>query len=110
LAGAGDAFLHPGGLLERSGDRQRDPLADELVSLIERCWGRAVRELMDEMDVPDSHFPHALSLCNALFNSRELLDSYSCLGLDEDAFVERMLGIYCGALSSLAHAPVAAAH
>lgn len=74
---------------------------EELVTLIQAAWGRPIRELMAEYGVPNEEVNYALSVCNALFNSREVLDARTNLESDSDALAERLATVFCGALASL---------
>ncbi len=87
----------------RQGFLMRLKAGERLTKLLEESWGRPIRDLMSENGIGAEHFPFALALSNALFNSRELLDAHDALGLDDQALVTRMASVYCGALAALAN-------
>ncbi|KMS73374.1 TetR family transcriptional regulator [Streptomyces viridochromogenes] len=76
---------------------------DEVITPVRDAWERPIRTVMRHLDVPDEHFDHALFLCNAMFDPREILDLIST-GLTEETAISRMTGAYYGALQGWARA------
>lgn len=69
---------------------------------LDRMWGRAIRDLMVEANVPEERYPLALALYNTLLNSREILDLRSAAGMDKRALVAHLSRLYRAALNGLA--------
>ncbi|WP_144720980.1 TetR/AcrR family transcriptional regulator [Agrococcus jejuensis] len=69
---------------------------------LDRMWGRAIRDLMVDSGVPESRYPLALTLYNALLNSREILDVRAATGMAGDELVSHLSRVYRAALQGLA--------
>lgn len=69
---------------------------------LDRMWGRAIRDLMDEAGVPAERYPLALTLYNTLLNSREILDLRDAADMSPSALVTHLSKLYRAALVGLA--------
>ncbi len=84
------------GFLTRKGRGERHAL------IIDAAWGPAVRELMRLDGVDERLYDQALSACNALFNSRELLDIRTVSRRAPSRIVRDLTAMYRGTLRGLA--------
>lgn len=69
--------------------------------VLDRIWGRAIRGMMEDEGVPSEQYEYALSLYNALLNSREILDLRVARGMDDEQLSRYLLAVFKGALSGL---------
>lgn len=69
--------------------------------VLDRIWSSAIRGMMAEEGVPPERYEIALSLYNALLNSREILDLRVARGMDDVQLSRHLLGVFKGALSGL---------
>jgi AcrR family transcriptional regulator len=68
---------------------------------LERVWGPPVRQLLEEAGIDGRQLPYALSLFNAMFNSREIMDFRAVEGMPDEQLVQRCSRLYWGALQGL---------
>ena len=68
---------------------------------LERVWGPPVRQLLQEANLDGSQLPYALSLFNALFNSREIMDFRAVESMPDEQIVQRCSRLYWSALQGL---------
>jgi AcrR family transcriptional regulator len=68
---------------------------------LERVWGPPVRQLLEEAGIDGRQLPYALSLFNAMFNSREIMDFRAVEGMPDEQLVQRCSRLYWGALQAL---------
>jgi AcrR family transcriptional regulator len=68
---------------------------------LERVWGPPVRQLLEEANIDGSQLPYALSLFNAMFNSREIMDFRAVEGMPDEQLVQRCSRLYWSALQGL---------
>lgn len=68
---------------------------------LDRIWGSAIRGIMAEEGVPPERYEFALSLYNALLNSREILDLRVARGMGDEQLSRHLLGVFKGAVSGL---------
>ena len=68
---------------------------------LERVWGPPVRQLLKEAGIDGRQLPYALSLFNAMFNSREIMDFRAVEGMPDEQLVQRCSRLYWGALQGL---------
>lgn len=68
---------------------------------LERVWGPPVRQLLEEADIDGSQLPYALSLFNAMFNSREIMDFRAVEGMPDGQLVQRCSRLYWSVLQGL---------
>lgn len=76
---------------------QREPQTVVLDSI----WGSAIRGMMADAGVPAARYEFALSLYNALLNSREILDLRVAKGMGDEELSRHLIGVFKGALSGL---------
>lgn len=68
---------------------------------LDRIWGSAIRGIMAEEGVPPDRYDLALSLYNALLNSREILDLRVARGMDDEQLSSHLVRVFKGAVSGL---------
>lgn len=68
---------------------------------LDRIWGSAIRGIMTAEKVPLERYEYALSLYNALLNSREILDLRTARQLDDKQLSRHLLSVFKGAVSGL---------
>ncbi|MFE4836269.1 TetR/AcrR family transcriptional regulator [Arthrobacter sp. NPDC056691] len=68
---------------------------------LERVWGPPVRQLLEEANIDGSQLPYALSLFNAMFNSREIMDFRAVESMPDGQLVQRCSRLYWNALQGL---------
>jgi len=81
----------------RRGFIERLRARDMVITTICTAWERPIRQVMRELEVPEDQFEYAMSLCNALFDPRDILDLIES-GLSEDQVLDRLCSAYFGAL------------
>ena len=68
---------------------------------LERVWGPPIGQLLAEATIDGSQLPYALSLFNAMFNSREIMDFRAVEGMPDGQLVQRCGRLYWSALQGL---------
>lgn len=86
----------------REGFLTRKARGERHALIIDAAWGPAVRELMRLDGVDESLYDRALATCNALFNSRELLDVHTVTRRAPSRIVRDLTTMYRGTLRGLA--------
>jgi AcrR family transcriptional regulator len=81
----------------RRGFIERLRAGDMVITTICTAWERPIRQVMRELQVPEDQFEYALSLYNALYDPREILDLMES-GLSEEQVLKRLSSAYFGAL------------
>lgn len=69
--------------------------------VLDRIWGSAIRGILAEEGVASELYDLALSLYNALLNSREILDLRVARGMDDTQLAQHLLAVFKGAVSGL---------
>lgn len=82
----------------RRGFIERLRTHDMVITTIRTAWERPIRQVMRELQVPEEQFEYALSLYNALFDPRDILDLIAS-GLSEKQVLDRLCSAYFGALA-----------
>ncbi|SDQ64844.1 TetR/AcrR family transcriptional regulator [Microbacterium sp. cf332] len=70
--------------------------------IIDAAWGPAIRELMRIEDADETLYDYALATCNALFNSRELLDLHTVARRAPSHIIRDLTETYRGTLRGIA--------
>jgi AcrR family transcriptional regulator len=86
----------------REGFLARLAVRERHATIIDAAWGEAIRELMRLEHVAPELYDYALALCNAMFNSRELLDLARAARRSPSALVQDLTRVYRGTLRGLA--------
>jgi AcrR family transcriptional regulator len=68
---------------------------------LERVWGPPVRQLLEEANIDGDQLPYALSLFNAMFNSREIMDFRAVASMPDEQLVQRCSRLYWSAIQGL---------
>ncbi|MFF2319136.1 TetR/AcrR family transcriptional regulator [Arthrobacter sp. NPDC058097] len=68
---------------------------------LERVWGPPIRQLLEEANIDGNQLPYALSLFNAMFNSREIMDFRAVENIPDEQLVERCSRLYWSAIQGL---------
>jgi len=68
---------------------------------MEQVWGKAIRGMLAERDIPSHAFPLALTVFNALANSREVIDIREATGMDYTQAAKYFSKLYQAALEAL---------
>lgn len=68
---------------------------------LERVWGPPVRQLLEEANIGGDQLPYALSLFNAMFNSREIMDFRAVASMPDEQLVQRYSRLYWSAIQGL---------
>lgn len=88
-------------LRSREGYLARRRRGERHAEVLERAWGKAVRELMKVEGVDESLYEYALAVRNSLLNSREIVDLLSITRRSPARLVHDLTEIYRGALRGL---------
>ncbi len=86
----------------REGFLARKARGERHAQIIDAAWGQAIRGLMQIEDVDGSLYDYALATCNAMFNSRELLDLHQAARRAPARIVRDLTEIYRGTLRGMA--------
>ena len=85
----------------REGFLTRLQASESHARALERVWGPPIRQLLDEANIDRNQLPYALSLFNAMFNSREILDFRAVTSMPDEQLVKRCSRLYWSALQGL---------
>jgi AcrR family transcriptional regulator len=91
----------------QKGFAQRYAAGDPAALMIASIWGKAIRRMMAEADLPNEWFVRSLSINHALFNSSHLLDLLATTDLTRRDLALQITSIYLGALRGLREHSVA---
>lgn len=84
---------HTGFLSRLDGD-------EEVIRLVKQVWTHPIEEVLREFELPSSHLPYALFLCNLLFDAREYLDLVDAGGLSPEDASTHLIRAFYGALKA----------
>lgn len=85
----------------REGFLTRFAQGDPQTLVLDRIWGRAIREMLIDQGVPLERYDLALSLYNSLLNSREVVDLRVAKGMDDAQLARHLTAVFTGAVSGL---------
>lgn len=83
------------GFLTRYGQGEAHTLA------MAQAWGEAIRGMLEERGIAAGQFPWALTLFNALVNSREILDARTAAGFSDRQLVQHFSTLYQASLEGI---------
>jgi AcrR family transcriptional regulator len=101
LAEHGPALVQ---LRSRRGYLERLHNGNEIITAMRDAWGKPVRDLLDDIGLPEEMLEYALFLNNMIFDPREVQDLLQETPLSRREVITRLTEAYCGALRGWARA------